>query len=238
MLQRGQLGTKNIWNYIVNGSVLSSLNLAGAWTHTFMLNSAVMRILREWFNCIFNTVLTLWKTKVITIAQQPGTPMLKKTVTENIGAQPCLRIEFKVACDCVVNRRLDTMCTFEVYDFASALLYSVEAQTTLGYGSRVSNPHCSQSLALLIIQLVIGLAIDGVIAGLLIDKLTRQRRRGRSVEFGRRAVIFRSSQDGSYLLGIRIFYRGKSPLLSASVKAVFVSCNGKIKDSWLRDSLE
>ena len=142
----------------------------------------------------------------------------------NTNIVTLIEIEVLVCGDC---RRLETMCTLEVYDFASALLYSVEAQTTLGYGSRVTNPQCSQSLALLIIQLVVGLAIDGVIAGLLIDKLTRQRRRGRSVEFSRRAVIFQSSQDGSYLLAIRIFYRGKSPLLSASVKAVFVSSPGK-----------
>jgi potassium inwardly-rectifying channel subfamily J len=124
------------------------------------------------------------------------------------------------------SRRADSMCTQHVYDFASALLYSVETQTTLGYGSRVTNPACAQSLALLIVQLVVGAAIDCVIAGLVFDKLTRPQRRSKITWFSRRAVIFRRPDDRSYCLALRVWYRGKSPLMSAAVRAVFIPSSG------------
>ena len=125
--------------------------------------------------------------------------------------------------DRLICRRSESMCTHNVYDFASALLYSVEAQTTLGYGTRVTNPACVPSMTLLIVQLVVGLAIDCVIAGLVFDKLTRPRRRTKMTRFARRTVIFRRPEDGSYCLAIRVWYDGRTPLLSAAVRVFYVS---------------
>jgi hypothetical protein len=51
-------------------------------------------------------------------------------------------------------------CIDNVYDFRTALLFSIETQTTIGYGYRVLQRHCSEGILLLMLQSCIGVSIQ------------------------------------------------------------------------------
>jgi len=44
----------------------------------------------------------------------------------------------------------------QVYDFPTALLFSIETQQTIGYGYRCMNPSCPHAIALLMLQSCFG----------------------------------------------------------------------------------
>jgi Inward rectifier potassium channel transmembrane domain len=51
-------------------------------------------------------------------------------------------------------------CIDHVYDFRSALLFSMETQTTIGYGYRVLQRHCPEGVLLLMLQSCIGVSMQ------------------------------------------------------------------------------
>jgi hypothetical protein len=51
-------------------------------------------------------------------------------------------------------------CIDNVYDFRTALLFSIETQTTIGYGYRGLQKHCSEGILLLMLQSCIGVSIQ------------------------------------------------------------------------------
>jgi potassium inwardly-rectifying channel subfamily J len=82
-------------------------------------------------------------------------------------------------------------CISNVYDFNAALLFSVDLQTTTGYGFGEIETTCPAAMLLFMLQCAIGGLIEVVAAGVLFAKLTRPKRRPRTVEFSRKAVIRR-----------------------------------------------
>ena len=53
-----------------------------------------------------------------------------------------------------------TPCVFEIHDFASTFLYSVETQHTIGYGLRGSSHKCPDTVILQCLQSIIGVIIQ------------------------------------------------------------------------------
>lgn len=69
------------------------------------------------------------------------------------------------------------LCLAHVYDFSTALLYSLETQTTIGYGYRVIGAHCPIGTAILMIQTCFGIFITCMITGIVFAKIARPKRR-------------------------------------------------------------
>lgn len=51
-------------------------------------------------------------------------------------------------------------CVEEVQDFSTALLFSIETQQTIGYGSRHTNPHCAEAILVMMFQSCFGVIIQ------------------------------------------------------------------------------
>jgi len=62
-------------------------------------------------------------------------------------------------------------CVDGVDGFTSALLFSIETQHTIGYGSRAVTDTCSGALTLLMVQSVFGAITQCVITGIIFAKV-------------------------------------------------------------------
>ena len=65
-----------------------------------------------------------------------------------------------------------TPCILEVFDFASAFLFSLETQHTIGYGSRQTTTECVDLIILCSTQSVIGCLIQAFMVGVVFAKLS------------------------------------------------------------------
>ena len=86
-------------------------------------------------------------------------------------------------------------CLGSVDDYASALLFSIETQVTIGYGNSFVANDCVSGLFLLILQCVTGLVIDAVLLGLLFTKITRPRNRRKTIMFAERLVLYEEGDE-------------------------------------------
>lgn len=113
-----------------------------------------------------------------------------------------------------------TSCVANVYDFATALLFSIETQHTIGYGVRAMEPKCPFAVVMLMVQSCVGVFIQSLMAGLIFAKLSQPKRRAHTIMFSKRAVI--SKRDGQYCLLFRAGNMRKSQFIGTSIRALFV----------------
>ncbi|KXJ11888.1 G protein-activated inward rectifier potassium channel 3 [Exaiptasia diaphana] len=111
-------------------------------------------------------------------------------------------------------------CIEKVDSWTSAFLFSLETQTTIGYGGRQVTPHCPEGVILLIFQCIIGLLISTTMLGLIFAKLSRPHLRRRTVKFSNHAVI--ALRDGKLCLMFRVGDVRKTALLETHVRATLI----------------
>lgn len=114
----------------------------------------------------------------------------------------------------------DAPCMFNVYDFPSAFLFSVETQHTIGYGFRGLSTSCPHVIVLAFVQFVIGLGVQTLIAALVFSKLQRGKRRGETVVFSQKACI--GKVDGQWRLMVRVGDFRRSQLVGARAKGIMI----------------
>lgn len=95
-----------------------------------------------------------------------------------------------------------TPCVLELEDFASAFLFSLETQHTIGYGSRQTTNKCTSAMIVMSLQSISGCLIQAFMVGLVFAKLTRPKARTRTVVFSKHAVI--CERDGKLCLVFRV----------------------------------
>ena len=105
---------------------------------------------------------------------------------------------------------------FQVKDWTSAFLFSVETQQTIGYGGRSITTKCPETAITLQIQSLVGIMIDAFLLGLTFAKLSRPRERTKTVLFSENAVI--TLRDGKMCLVFRVGDVRKSQLVEAHVR--------------------
>jgi len=111
-------------------------------------------------------------------------------------------------------------CVLANINFASAFLFSVETQHTIGYGSRQTTEECPEAIIMQCIQSVVGVIIQACMAGVVFAKLARPKKRRNTVVFSKNAVI--SQRNGRLLLMFRIGNMRSSHLIQAQVRAQLV----------------
>ena len=112
-------------------------------------------------------------------------------------------------------------CIHNVFDFPSAVLYSFETQTTIGYGSRVIDSQCRVGVFVAMLQIYIGTLINILVAGLVFAKISRPKSRSQTLVFSQNAVV--CLRDGEYQLLFRVGdMRTRSHLIGTSVRALLV----------------
>lgn len=112
--------------------------------------------------------------------------------------------------------RGDNVCVDNVDSFTSAFLFSLETQTTIGYGGRQITPECPEAVILLNVQSLIGFIIGAFMLGLIFAKLSRPRNRAETILFSRNAVV--AARDGKMCLMFRVGDVRKSQILEANVR--------------------
>ncbi|XP_035463057.1 ATP-sensitive inward rectifier potassium channel 10 isoform X2 [Scophthalmus maximus] len=108
-----------------------------------------------------------------------------------------------------------TPCVMEVKTLTGAFLFSLESQTTIGYGFRCITEECPAAIILLIFQLVITMVMEIFITGTFLAKVARPKKRGETVKFSQHAVV--SNYEGHPCLMIRVANMRKSLLLGCQV---------------------
>lgn len=108
-----------------------------------------------------------------------------------------------------------TPCVMQVQTLTGAFLFSLETQTTIGYGFRCITEECPAAIILLVIQLVITMVMEIFITGTFLAKVARPKKRGQTVKFSQHAVV--ANHEGRPCLMIRVANMRKSLLLGCQV---------------------
>ncbi|KAK3908880.1 ATP-sensitive inward rectifier potassium channel 12 [Frankliniella fusca] len=108
-------------------------------------------------------------------------------------------------------------CLINVADFTSAFIFSMESQTTIGYGTAYPSRDCPQAVVVLCFQSVCGMIIEAFSVGIVFAKLTRPHLRSQTLLFSRRAVV--AVREGRLTLMFRVGDIRKSQLVSARLWA-------------------
>lgn len=72
-------------------------------------------------------------------------------------------------------------CYIGVDGFISALLFSVETQCTICYGSRTVSPSCHEGVLLVMMQCIVGSMIDALMVGCMFVKISRPKKRAETL---------------------------------------------------------
>ncbi|XP_067614818.1 G protein-activated inward rectifier potassium channel 3 isoform X5 [Eurosta solidaginis] len=112
------------------------------------------------------------------------------------------------------------MCVTEVRSFVSAFLYSVETQTTIGYGNRYVTEECPEAIFIMCLQCILGVFIQAFMVGIVFAKLSRPKKRAQTLLFSRNAVI--CHRDGVPCLMFRVGDMRKSHIIEAHVRAQII----------------
>ncbi|XP_037715718.1 G protein-activated inward rectifier potassium channel 3 isoform X3 [Drosophila subpulchrella] len=120
----------------------------------------------------------------------------------------------------LVANMTHTVCVTQVSNMMSAFLYSVETQTTIGYGNRFVTEECPEAIFTMCIQCITGVFIQAFMVGIVFAKLSRPKKRAQTLLFSRNAVI--CHRDGVPCLMFRVGDMRKSHIIEAHVRAQII----------------
>ncbi|XP_062586173.1 inward rectifier potassium channel 2-like [Saccostrea cucullata] len=109
-----------------------------------------------------------------------------------------------------------TPCFENVDSFTTAYLFSIETQTTIGYGFRYVTEECPYAVIGVLLQNIIGAGLQAALAGLVVAKVRRGKKRSGTLMFSSVACIV--EEDGKYKLVIRIGDMRRSHIIGAHVR--------------------
>ncbi|KAL2100967.1 hypothetical protein ACEWY4_002728 [Coilia grayii] len=111
-------------------------------------------------------------------------------------------------------------CLLHVESFVSALLFSMETQTTIGYGWRCVTEECPLAIITVVIQSIVGCIIDSFMIGTIMAKMARPKKRNQTLMFSNNAVV--SQRDGKLCLMWRVGNLRRSHIVEAHVRAQLI----------------
>uniref|UniRef100_A0A4W5KN78 Potassium inwardly rectifying channel subfamily J member 12b n=1 Tax=Hucho hucho TaxID=62062 RepID=A0A4W5KN78_9TELE len=111
-------------------------------------------------------------------------------------------------------------CVLQVNSFVAAFLFSVETQTTIGYGFRCVTEECPLAVFMVVFQSIFGCIIDSFMIGAILAKMARPKKRAETLLFSNNAVI--TMRDGKLCLMWRVGNLRKSHMVEAHVRAQFI----------------
>ncbi|NXV88131.1 KCNJ5 protein, partial [Calonectris borealis] len=111
-------------------------------------------------------------------------------------------------------------CIENVDGFISALLFSVESQRTIGYGSRMVTANCAEGVVLLMAQSIVGSMIDALMVGCMFVKISRPKKRAQTLIFSKNCVV--SRRDGKLCLMFRVGDLRDSHMVDAKIRAKLI----------------
>ncbi|XP_063292579.1 G protein-activated inward rectifier potassium channel 4-like [Pelobates fuscus] len=111
-------------------------------------------------------------------------------------------------------------CFQNVDSFISALLFSVETQRTIGYGSRMVTANCQEGVYLIMTQSIVGSMIDALMVGCMFVKISRPKKRAQTLIFSQNCVV--CPRDERLCLMFRIGDLRDSHMVDAKIRAKLI----------------
>ncbi|XP_023942569.2 G protein-activated inward rectifier potassium channel 3-like isoform X1 [Bicyclus anynana] len=111
-------------------------------------------------------------------------------------------------------------CVFNIFDFTSCFLFSIETQHTIGYGARTTTEECPEAIFIMCLQSIVGVMIQAFMVGIVFAKMTRPKHRTQTLLFSKHAVV--CQRDGELSLMFRVGDLRKSHIIGASVRAQLI----------------
>lgn len=108
-----------------------------------------------------------------------------------------------------------TPCVMNVATLTGAYLFSLESQTTIGYGFRHISEECPLAILTLVLQLVLTGLAEIFVTGAFLAKLARPKKRSETVKFSQLALV--SKYKGQLYLMVRVANMRKSPLVQCQL---------------------
>ncbi|XP_035805219.2 ATP-sensitive inward rectifier potassium channel 12-like [Amphiprion ocellaris] len=111
-------------------------------------------------------------------------------------------------------------CILHIQGFIGAFLFSIETQTTIGYGFRCVTEECPVAVVTVVVQSIMGCIIDSFMIGTIMAKMVRPKKRAQTLLFSHNAVI--ALRDGKLCLMWRLGNMRKSHIVEAHVRAQLI----------------
>ncbi|KAL0985194.1 hypothetical protein UPYG_G00153950 [Umbra pygmaea] len=112
---------------------------------------------------------------------------------------------------------MEKTCFLQVNSFLAAFLFSLETQTSIGYGFRSVTEACPLAVMAVILQCIVGCIIDAFIIGAVMAKMAKPKKRNETLVFSDTAVV--ALRDGKLCMMWRVGNLRKSHLVEAHVRA-------------------
>ncbi|XP_045897094.1 ATP-sensitive inward rectifier potassium channel 15 [Micropterus dolomieu] len=116
-----------------------------------------------------------------------------------------------------------THCVTNVETLTGAFLFSLESQTTIGYGFRHISEECPLAIFTLVAQIVITGLAEIFITGAFLAKLARPKKRAETIKFSQSAVI--CWHLGKLCLMVRVANMRKSLLIQCQLTGKLLQSN-------------
>ncbi|XP_029925167.1 ATP-sensitive inward rectifier potassium channel 15 [Myripristis murdjan] len=116
-----------------------------------------------------------------------------------------------------------TPCVSNVETLTGAFLFSLESQTTIGYGFRYITEECPLAIFTLVAQLVITGLAEIFVTGAFLAKLARPKKRAETIKFSQSAVI--CERQGKLCLMVRVANMRKSLLIQCQLTGKLLHSN-------------
>ncbi|XP_072309894.1 G protein-activated inward rectifier potassium channel 4 [Eucyclogobius newberryi] len=113
-----------------------------------------------------------------------------------------------------------TPCVENLNSFVSAFLFSIETETTIGYGYRVITEKCPEGIILLLVQAILGSIVNAMMVGCMFVKISQPKNRAETLMFSHNAVI--SVRDNKMCLMFRVGDLRNSHIVEASIRAKLI----------------
>ncbi len=111
-------------------------------------------------------------------------------------------------------------CIYNVHTFFGAFLFSVETQTTIGYGFRFVSEACVYAAALEAVQNILSYIINTIMLGLIFAKICNPSSRTNTLKFSRHAVI--AMRNGKLCFMFRVGNIRNSHLFEPHIRAYVI----------------
>lgn len=116
-------------------------------------------------------------------------------------------------------------CFLQVNSFMAAFLFSLETQTSIGYGFRSVTEECPLAVVAVVLQCIVGCIIDAFIIGAVMAKIAKPKKRNETLVFSDTAVV--ALRDGKLCMMWRVGNLRKSHLVEAHVRAQLLKVSGQ-----------
>ncbi|XP_011191906.2 ATP-sensitive inward rectifier potassium channel 15 [Zeugodacus cucurbitae] len=111
-------------------------------------------------------------------------------------------------------------CIKGVYNFVSMIIYSVETQTTIGFGEKYASDECPEAIFLFVMQMILAIGIEGMLVSMVYAKTARPAKQITKLKFSDKAVI--CYRDEKLCLLFRVCDPRKQQVIESKIRVYLI----------------